>query len=379
LCARRKKKGLRLNGKAGIHIKTLHGTFVFAEQRLLWADGSDSRYLAATLQEAESVGLQEFGVYFCNRLSFHEVAALLERVSGVPLVCEQTLWNWVQARAALRDARLAQDLTACQALSFPELADTVDLYAAEAEEVLILTDGIGVKAQKPTRQKAGTPACTKLDKRHDTHVLLLERPDGRFEYLAGSIDGKISLVATADAALRRTWGQRATPLPVVALSDGARKIRQDLTELLGCCVTVILDWYHLAKRVYEHLSMCAHSRTEREDWQRQVLGCLWQGRVAEALSFLSALSVRNLKVLGELVGYLQKHATEIIDYARRAAVGKPIGSGRMEKAVDQVIGMRQKKKGMSWTEQGSRALAVLKIAELNRQWQQLWNMGPTAA
>jgi len=37
----------------------------------------------------------------------------------------------------------------------------------------------------------------------------------------------------------------------------------------------------------------------------------------------------------------------------------------MEKAVDQVIGIRQKNRGMSWTKKGSRALALLKVAELN--------------
>ena len=72
------------------------------------------------------------------------------------------------------------------------------------------------------------------------------------------------------------------------------------------------------------------------------------------------------------MGYLEKHASEIIDYGRRKATGKWIGSGCMEKAVDQVIGMRQKGKGMSWTKQGSRTLAQLKIAELNGQWEQLF-------
>jgi len=40
----------------------------------------------------------------------------------------------------------------------------------------------------------------------------------------------------------------------------------------------------------------------------------------------------------------------------------------VEKAVDLVVGHRQKKKGMSWTAKGSQALAVLKVAELNGQW-----------
>lgn len=67
-----------------------------------------------------------------------------------------------------------------------------------------------------------------------------------------------------------------------------------------------------------------------------------------------------------------KHQSEIIDYQRRAQVGKSIGSGRMEKAVDQVIGHRQKHKGMSWRPQGSRALALLKVLELNGGWQKFW-------
>ena len=49
-----------------------------------------------------------------------------------------------------------------------------------------------------------------------------------------------------------------------------------------------------------------------------------------------------------------------------------IGSGRMEKGVDQVVGYRQKKKGMSWCSVGSQALSILKVVELNGQWRQLW-------
>ena len=84
------------------------------------------------------------------------------------------------------------------------------------------------------------------------------------------------------------------------------------------------------------------------------------------------VEVRNQTKHEELIGYLDKHRHEIIDYGARQAVGKPIGSGRMEKGVDQVIGHRQKKKGMAWSAQGSKALAILKVVELNGQWQQLW-------
>jgi hypothetical protein len=62
---------------------------------------------------------------------------------------------------------------------------------------------------------------------------------------------------------------------------------------------------------------------------------------------------------------LQKHHSEIIDYQRRQRAGKAIGSGRMQKGCNLVIGHRQKKKGMSWSLVGSRSLALLKVAELN--------------
>ncbi len=92
--------------------------------------------------------------------------------------------------------------------------------------------------------------------------------------------------------------------------------------------------------------MVAHSRAEREQMEGRVLSFLWHGRLAEALSYLRGVSARREEALSELVTYLEKHSSEIIDYEQRAKAGKVIGSGRMEKAVDQAVGMRQKKKGM---------------------------------
>jgi hypothetical protein len=116
--------------------------------------------------------------------------------------------------------------------------------------------------------------------------------------------------------------------------------------------------------------MCAYSK--REGWEQTMLGFLWHGQVEEARSFLSQRSVRNQEAQAQLLGYLDKHASEIIAWERRKQTGKAIGSGRMEKAVDQVIGMRQKKKGMSWSARGSRALAALKMAERNGEGKQLF-------
>ncbi|MBK8751902.1 MAG: hypothetical protein IPL99_09735 [Candidatus Competibacteraceae bacterium] len=88
--------------------------------------------------------------------------------------------------------------------------------------------------------------------------------------------------------------------------------------------------------------------------------------------FEKKVQAKNEEKYLELIGYLEKHRDEIIDYQLRKKAGKMIGSGLIEKGCDQIIGHRQKKKGMSWRETGSLSLGILRVAELNKQWEQLW-------
>jgi hypothetical protein len=179
--------------------------------------------------------------------------------------------------------------------------------------------------------------------------------------------------AVRAAVVEHHGNAEAAPLAVVAVTDGAKHIRSHLEGVFGSpIIPVILDWYHLSKKVYQLLSMVAHGKDERERMQQKVVGFLWRGEVSEALSYLREVSARRVGALSELVTYLERHASEIIDYERRAKAGKTIGSGRMEKGVDQAIGHRQKKKGMSWSETGSKALGILRVVELNGQWEELW-------
>jgi hypothetical protein len=60
------------------------------------------------------------------------------------------------------------------------------------------------------------------------------------------------------------------------------------------------------------------------------------------------VTVRNQEKWSELVGYLEKHDSEIINYNRHRLAGKTIGTGTNGKGVDLTVGRRQKKKAMSW-------------------------------
>lgn len=370
---------LRLNGTERIRIKTLHGSFEFKEQRFLLPDGSCWRYLKQTGEGLVSSKLREFCLYFSGRLSFAEVARLLERVAGERLACEQTLWNWAQEKASEVSSSLFSEVAATRSMALPAVEEAVDVYDASSEEVLVMSDAIQVKAQKPTRERTREPKRVKKLKRVSTDLLLLEGRDGSFRCLSGTLDGQVSLPEVARAHLVREWGEHPKPLPIVAITDGARQIRCMLEELFGPSVRVILDWYHLAKRVYQLLCMVAHDKAERERMEGRVLSLLWHGRASEAISYLRGVKARREEALSSLVLYLENHAHEIVDYERRAKAGKTIGSGRMEKAVDLAVGIRQKKKGMSWSEAGSRALSLLKVVELNGEWEQLWETTPAAA
>ena len=77
----------------------------------------------------------------------------------------------------------------------------------------------------------------------------------------------------------------------------------------------------------------------------------------------------------KLQNYLTKHSTEIIDYEKRKKTGLTIGSGQIESNVKQTVATRQKARGMSWSDQGCKALAILKTQFLNDNWGEIWNCG----
>ena len=168
----------------------------------------------------------------------------------------------------------------------------------------------------------------------NTDVILLEKPSGRFQYITSPIDAQgkplIPLAEMVKSQINYYYHNPEAPLPIVAITDGASNIRKRLTKLSPKGVTLILDWYHLCKKVRNLLSMISRNKREKQEYCKNLLLYL-----------------------------LNKHESEIINYERRQKVSKSIGSGRMKKAVDLVIGHRQKRKGMSWSSLGSKALAIL--------------------
>jgi len=314
-------------------------------------------------------------------MSYEEVASLLMRHTGSNLLSDQSIWAIVVEKAVRASQQQQSQVKAVlEKDKIPAVKQEVDLYSKRTKEVLFFDDGIQVKEQKQKRNKE--PVAKK--KRVNTDVVKLEKRDGSFLYLTAGINEAgqeiVSLEDTIGAALSSEYAGKRTKLNLVAITDGAKAIRNRLLAIFGTTVTVILDWYHLDKKVRELIAMVARNKKEREQHLEFILSHLWKGQTNAVLRYLSTkVKARNEERRQELITYLKKHKREIINYEERQQIGKTIGSGQAENAVNQVIGVRQKKKAMSWSRKGSKALAVLKTLELNCQWNSFWGFNPLAA
>lgn len=321
--------------------------------------------------------LGEFSAYYANRVSYEEVEGLIERLTGEKLLSDQTIWSEVVEQAAAISQQWAEETPQVEPI---ETALEVDWYDSQRPEVLVLSDAIQVKQQKPRRYRSDQRPAEEPGRervRVNTDVWMVQRAGGGFRYLTAGINQTgqeiVSVEDRVRQCLRTEYGGRDSPLPVVAITDGAKAIRCQMETIFGHAIPVILDWYHLEKKIWELMSSAARNKAEKETHVSQLLKLLWRGRTKDALEYLhTQVETKSEKWLATLCTYLEKHESEIIDYERRQKAGKSIGSGRMEKGVDQVIGARQKSKGMSWSPTGSKALGILKVVELNGQWDQLW-------
>jgi hypothetical protein len=319
-------------------------------------------------------------------MSDHEVAKLLQDETGVALVSSQRIHHSVEEEARRLSAANAAQAKATLATgeALPAMNQEVAIYDAQTEEVFLFDDGMQVKKPKAHREKPSSPPSSpetvqeqqrgrqQTAEKVTTDGLMLQRAPGGFTYIMEGLDGaeadgeQVGAEQVVKSAIITEYGERTEALNLVAMTDGARNIRLFFARVFGLVIGLILDWDHLEKKVWELMSMLAWNTAEKETPCHTLLAWLWEGNVDEVLEYLrTAVSPRHKKKHHELITYLTKHKTEIINYQARQAAGKPIGSGRMEKAVDHVIGRRQKDNGMSWSNVGSKALGLVKIYELH--------------
>ena len=205
-----KKNGqLTLNGKNPVTIKTLDGGFKFKVQRfILDEDGQERQVDYFELTHQFQAGyfsdhLKEFAAYYSNRLSYEENEELIRKLAGSQQMSDQKIHQLVVGKALEVSQALTEEtqgILSDATKKLPPINQKVNIDEATEKEILFMDDAIQVKGQKATRdhQKNKENQVVEVDFRRSeavdikswvrTDVVLLEKQQGGFEYITGTID-----------------------------------------------------------------------------------------------------------------------------------------------------------------------------------------------
>lgn len=247
--------------------------------------------------------------------------------------------------------------------------ETVGQTEACADDcVYISVDDVGVKHQKDERK----PGAEKQRKYVQNTVIHIQSGERQQTLTAIGMDTAFRLLVAFLLTNRLLEDKR-----LVFLTDGATGIKECVAKFFGFReYTLILDWLHLKKKCKEYLSMavkgCGKTKDKRrEDKARIIRGLLrilWAGNAQDAIGYLEALEAKNISnqyQLELLKGYIGRKEENIACYAFRQKMGLRVSSNRVEKTNDLLVAKRQKHNGMSWSEDGSGALAVITALHVN--------------
>jgi hypothetical protein len=200
----------------------MHGKVCFRVQRYRQrSTGLKRSYFDLTDQFQEgyfSVRLKEFVAYYAGRISYEEVEHLLVRTTGAKLLSDQKIQQLV-VESAVKVSRMQQAKIArlLKTREMPAVRREVDLYAAEAREVVLMEDGIQVKQQKAQRERRCGAAAAAAAAAAGWQFASGEAPPPPSKQKA-----KKKRVTTDVAMLEKRELGRAMNIYVVASMSGAR-------------------------------------------------------------------------------------------------------------------------------------------------------------
>jgi len=133
---------------------------------------------------------------------------------------------------------------------------------------------------------------------------------------------------------------------------------------------LLLDWYHLGEKCKMELSLALKKRDFRNEILQEVQQQLWIGKIDSAVKILRSIDQNNIKSqsnIERLISYFDRNRNYIPCYALRKSLGLRISSNKAEKANDLLVASRQKHNGMSWSAEGSVALATITTLYKNNE------------
>lgn len=336
--------GMRLHSYQHRQVTTLLGTVRLRRRYYRCLECGKSRYPADAWlgwKDGFSFGVEEAVAWECAARPYREAVASLEKLAGVVV-----------------SMHAAQEIVARWGEVELELAP----YAERVEKDLVIElDGTTAHLQEGWKEvKVAT--CFSWD------CTAPERAPEAVSYVADWRSAEEFRALVDQEALVRG---AALARSQAVLGDGAVWVWEIASHLFPRAVQ-ILDWYHLAEHLWEAARVVHGEGTEptqrlAERWKTEV----WEGRsegVEEHLRELVSRGQDDAKAtLRRCADYLQTHQHRL-RYPLFRAAGWPTGSGVVEGACKQVVGLRFKRKSTRWSRAGGRAVLHLRVDRLSQRW-----------
>jgi hypothetical protein len=187
-----------------------------------------------------------------------------------------------------------------------------ELFENPSECVNVSVDDIGVTEQKASGRCKNPPP---KESKHYVKNTVIHIQQGLGKYTLDGLGIRKTLVLLTAFLLHNDLANRM----IVVFADGADDIKNAVRDLYGWApFRIILDWFHLAKKCKERLSMSMKGRAIRNDVLKKLLSLLWLGKVNAAIEYLKRLDagkVRNAKEIEKLIAYFERNRSHIPCYA----------------------------------------------------------------
>jgi hypothetical protein len=245
------------------------------------------------------------------------------------------------------------------------LTNPIDPTEYESQETTVNISIDDVLTKRQVSERPDSPERGKRKYNSNT-VIHVHKEDASQVLVAGTVASAmkqlIALVLSCGLAGKHSF---------VFFTDGASDLHNAIKRMFTFqTYKIILDWYHLVAKMEQRLSSASNGRKIRNALLDDLLPLLWKGDVEAAILYLTEIPKNSLKApdhIVKLIDYLKKNQPYIPCYALRKELGLRNSSNRGEKANDLVVAHRQKHDGMSWSSDGSIALATVTAVCRNDQ------------
>lgn len=274
--------------------------------------------------------------------------------------------------------------------SFEKTADTV---------AYLSVDDVLVHRQKTVRKNGRE--CVRTSWIYHT-VVHIETAEGI--YVLEASRQKKALSAAMAYLVKNGFTDRY----LIFFMDGEETIKDGIKEVFsGWPHTILMDYYHVTERITELFSSAfkpgkiiddteepeyfkngkikkqsIKKITRSQYYAREFMGMIWYGNIESALSWLEKMKESDqlkpavgLSKIESVITYINNKRDRMTCFAMRKLLGLRNSSNQVEIANNTMVAHRQKRNGLSWSEEGSFACSQNTIIFKNHESEEFFKKG----